>query len=77
MNTKMEFFANVPQFKAFSRRMLKTFMMSFQNRIYKWSNIIYREGEEAEEVYIVKSGELKVYYYLLIFVIAKVDFLNR
>jgi cAMP-binding proteins - catabolite gene activator and regulatory subunit of cAMP-dependent protein kinases len=56
----MEFFANLPILKGLSRRNLSTLLYHFEHHKKQKGDVLYREGDEADGVYVVKKGEVKL-----------------
>ena len=59
MEEKIEFLSNIVVFKNWGERSLRSILPYFL--VKKWSRkqILYKEGEEVRDIYIIRTGEMK------------------
>lgn len=63
----INFLSNIPIFKGISRHILKTWAYLFQKKtIYKRNQVIYNEGDDPENIYLIRSGQVLCKKILLI-----------
>ena len=60
MQNKIEFFSNIPLFSKESRRNISTLIYHFSPITAIKNQIIYKEGEIADSIYIIRKGEVKI-----------------
>ena len=60
MQNKIEFFSNIPLFSKESRRNISTLIYYFSPITTTKNQIIYKEGDVADYIYIIKKGEVKI-----------------
>ncbi|CDW72769.1 UNKNOWN [Stylonychia lemnae] len=60
LNKIVDFLHQIPFLHSWTRTSLSKLQYSFEQRIYKRNQTIYKEGEESNYVYLVKSGEFEV-----------------
>ena len=59
-NEKVNFLRNIPVFQLLTRTSLGKMTYYFENKNYIKDSILFKEGESADYVYIVKSGEFQI-----------------
>ena len=47
-------------FRDFARNTVKALLLMMVERDFQRNDVVYSEGEEAEKMYIIKSGEFQV-----------------
>ena len=57
INEKVEFIRSMDAFRTWSRIAIQKLSYFFKTSLYKKGGIVYREGDPARDVYIVKEGE--------------------
>ncbi len=57
---KLEFFSNIPILKGLSRRNLSTLIYHFEHSKRQKGEVIYREGDTPDWVYVIKKGEVRI-----------------
>jgi CRP-like cAMP-binding protein len=57
---KIDFLKNLEFFRNWSRKALNTAARAFEKRIFKRNEIVFKEGDEPDGVYIVVVGEFKL-----------------
>lgn len=57
INDKVEFIRSMDAFKTWSRIAIQKLSYFFKSSLYKKGGIVYREGDLAKDVFIVKEGE--------------------
>ena len=62
INDKFEFIASLPLFSKIDYRDLMTLIIHFKVHKYSMNQVVYREGEEANSLYIIFSGIFKVIF---------------
>lgn len=60
INKNIEFMHQLPFFKVWTKTALSKLQYSFEEKMFLRNQIIYREGEESDTVYIIKSGDFEV-----------------
>lgn len=58
-NEKINFLKNIPVFSLLTRTSLGKMTYNFETKMCIRDSILYKEGDEAEYVYIVKHGEFQ------------------
>ena len=62
IDEQIEFLENTPFFKYLnlSGRSIQQFVMFFEEKkVYPMNSVIYREGDSCEDIYLIRSGEVK------------------
>lgn len=57
----MDFFQSLPLFDKSSRRAISTMLYHFKLLKLPRNYLLYRQGEEPTHLYIIKSGEVKIF----------------
>lgn len=60
LSKKVEFLSNLPFLRNWTKVSLFKLTYFFNERSYKFNQLVYKEGSPATEVFIIKSGEFKV-----------------
>ncbi|CDW81071.1 UNKNOWN [Stylonychia lemnae] len=60
MQKIIDFLHQLPFFKVWTKTSLGKLHYSFEERLFKRNQVVYREGDASEMVYIIKSGEFEV-----------------
>lgn len=61
LSQKVDFLHQLPVFSSWTKTSLQKLSYYFKDRTYQWKQTLFRTGEQAEEVYIVKSGEFQLF----------------
>lgn len=57
---KIQFFSSLPLFARSSRRTISTLAYHFKILNISRNHVLFKEGDEADQIFIVKSGEIKI-----------------
>ena len=60
MQTKIEFFSSIPLLNKESRRNISTLIYHFSPITVMKNQIIFKEGDISDSIYIIKRGEIKM-----------------
>ena len=60
LNTKISFLKSVPYFSKWTNMALSKFCYDFSDRFFIRNQIVFKEGQKCEYVYIVKYGEFEL-----------------
>lgn len=58
----MEFFATMKIFSKWSYNAVKTLFLYTDQRKFQLNQLVYKEGDEYDALYMVKSGEFEVFF---------------
>lgn len=56
----IQFFSSLPLFATSSKRAISTLIYHFKLLKFVRNNVIFKEGDEATHLYIIKRGEVKI-----------------
>ena len=58
ITTQLSFLLEIPLFQPLSEHMLKSWLSLFEKKVYNLKHTFYKEGEQPQEVYLVRSGQV-------------------
>lgn len=61
MNTFMQLVQNVPLFQEYNQEELEALTPLFKERKYPKGSILFLEGDQGEEFFLIRSGSVKIY----------------
>ncbi len=64
---QIDFFASMKIFAGMSYNAIKNIFLHSSIKECKWNNVIYKQRDNPNEIYLIKSGEFKVNYKLILF----------
>lgn len=56
----IDFISNIVCFSQLKKRSLQLILCSLKQNFYNFRELVYKEGEKATNIYVVKSGEFKI-----------------
>ena len=59
MEEKIEFLSNIVVFKNWGERALRSILSYFLVKKISRKQVLYKEGEEVRDIYIIRTGEMK------------------
>ena len=60
----MHFFEDMEIFSHWDSKDLKNFIMFIEKKVIYRNHILFREGDESESIYFIKSGEFEVFIHI-------------
>lgn len=61
MTPSLQFLKSIPLFEALSNRAMHTIEQNLSKRHFTQGEVLFREGDPGEVLYIVKSGQVRIY----------------
>ena len=58
MTTHLSFFLEIPVMRPLSEYMLKSWLSMFEKKVYNVKHVLYKEGDQPQEVYLIRSGQV-------------------
>ncbi len=57
---KLKFFLDIPIFNQWNKWLLQKFLPKFREKKIIWSQIVFKEKDPVDYIYIVKEGEFEL-----------------